>query len=77
MSYGERVSYPSFVEHKEWIESKWHKTWGDRMNELVFIGQDMDHQQIIHELERCLVMEHEASLVFTEDNWKDPFPENM
>jgi len=77
MSYGERVSYPSFVEHKEWIESKWHKTWGDRMNELVFIGQDMDHQQIIHELERCLVAEHEASLVFTEDNWKDPFPKNI
>lgn len=75
MSYGERISYPSFVDNKAFIESRWHKVWGDRMNELVFIGQDMDHAKIIQELEECLIKEEEVASVFGEVNWEDPFPE--
>ncbi len=77
MPYGERISYPSFVDNKTFIESRWHKVWGDRMNELVFIGQDMDQQRIIQELEECLIKEEEVEFVFGEVNWEDPFPINI
>ncbi len=77
MSYGERISYPSFVDNKAFIESRWHKVWGDRMNELVFIGQDMDHAKIIQELEECLIKEEEVASVFGEVNWEDPFPQSI
>lgn len=77
MPYGERISYPSFVDNKTFIESRWHKVWGDRMNELVFIGQDMDHDKIIQELTDCLVTEEESKNVLTEYHWPDPFPQNI
>lgn len=77
MPYGERISYPSFVDHKALIESRWHKVWGDRMNELVFIGQDMDQDKIIQELTDCLVTEEESKNVLTEYQWSDPFPQNI
>ncbi len=77
MSYGERISYPSFVDNKAFIESRWHQLWGDRMNELVFIGQDMDHDKIIQELTDCLVTEEESKNVLMEYHWPDPFPQNI
>lgn len=77
MPYGERISYPSFVDHKALIESRWHIVWGDRMNELVFIGQDMDQDKIIQELTDCLVTEEESKNVLTEYQWSDPFPQNI
>jgi G3E family GTPase len=77
MSYGERISYPSFVDNKAFIESRWHQLWGDRMNELVFIGQDMDHDKIMQELTGCLVTEEESKNVLKEYHWPDPFPQNI
>ncbi|WP_291787500.1 GTP-binding protein, partial [Cecembia sp.] len=35
MSFKERMYYPSYVENQEYIESKWDKHFGDRLNELV------------------------------------------
>ncbi|MBL0884614.1 MAG: GTP-binding protein [Chitinophagaceae bacterium] len=77
MSYGERISYPSFVDNKTFIESRWHKLWGDRMNELVFIGQDMNQEKVVQELEACLIKEDELSFVFSEFSWEDPFPTHI
>ncbi|MDQ0273575.1 GTP-binding protein [Cytobacillus purgationiresistens] len=37
----------------------WDEQAGDRMTELVFIGIDMDKEQIIHSLNQCLVTEEE------------------
>lgn len=37
MSFQERIDYPTFAENKDFIESKWSKQWGDRMNELVLL----------------------------------------
>ncbi len=33
----------------------WDEEYGDRMQKLVFIGQHMDKEQIIHDLDNCLV----------------------
>lgn len=32
----------------------WDETYGDRMQKIVFIGQHMDKEQLIHELDQCL-----------------------
>ncbi|NQD72428.1 GTP-binding protein, partial [Sphingobacterium shayense] len=55
---------------------RWHPEWEDRKNELVFIGQNLDKETCIEELERCLLTEEEASgWRFT--TWTDEFPENF
>ncbi len=46
--------HPSFQANEENIMSRWDKTFGDRINELVFIGQDMAKEEIIDELNACL-----------------------
>lgn len=73
MPFKERTNYASYIENQEYIESKWDKIFGDRMNELVLIGQDLDQEQIIKELEGCLLnnvelAEYLKGKKFT-DNW--------
>ena len=77
MPYAERIKYQSFVDNREYIESKWHKQWGDRMNELVFIGQDMDKEKIIADLEKCLLQDSEQNQFDSKKGFKDPFPKDI
>ncbi|MCC5923738.1 MAG: GTP-binding protein [Crocinitomicaceae bacterium] len=77
MSYEERIAYPSFEFNRDFIEERWHRQWGDRMNELVFIGQDMDKEKIIQELTDCLVKDSENYSVKDSASIKDPFPEHL
>jgi G3E family GTPase len=74
MPYNERITYSSFVENMRIIESKWTKKWGDRLNEIVFIGQEIDKNRIILELESCLVRENEFYSMADARHYKDPFP---
>jgi G3E family GTPase len=71
MSFEERMRYPSFIENKEVIESRWDKAYGDRINELVIIGQDLDKTQITNELNACICSDNEVlSLQETmQDEW--------
>ncbi|MFT3884016.1 MAG: GTP-binding protein [Flavobacteriales bacterium] len=59
MPFGQRIRYAAFVEHQKAIEARWHQVFGDRQNELVFIGQDMDEAAIRQALEACLCTEAE------------------
>jgi len=77
MPYAERIKYPSFVEHQSYIESKWHKIWGDRMNELVFIGQDIDQTNMVAALEKCLLQDDEMDFMNKPAVFADPFPKNI
>ena len=77
MSYQERIKYPSFLDHQKIIEQRWDKSWGDRMNEIVFIGQDMDQEKIIADLRKCLISDKEIFLFERETLFPDPFPQNM
>jgi G3E family GTPase len=77
MSYAERTRYQSFADNKDFIESKWSKQWGDRMNELVFIGQDMEKEKMIEALNTCLLQDEEIDMFNKNFTFKDPFPTNI
>lgn len=77
MPYAERMQYQAFVANKDYIESKWSKEWGDRTNELVFIGQDIDKENMIETLEKCLLTTEEVALFNRKLFFEDPFPKNI
>ncbi|PRY90425.1 GTP-binding protein [Mongoliibacter ruber] len=74
MPYSQRIKFESYVYHQEFIESKWSKKWGDRMNELVFIGQDLNKEEILETLESCLLNENEVFQFEKREKFYDPFP---
>lgn len=61
MPFNERLSYPEFIENREFIEAKWDKDFGDRLNEIVFIGQHLNKAELIAKLEECLLDDFELS----------------
>lgn len=77
MPYAQRIRYASYAHNKEYIESRWSKQWGDRMNELVFIGQNMDKEKMITDLEQCLLDDHEQYLFNRKIRFNDPFPRDI
>ena len=59
MPYQKRINYVAFVENKEEIEKGWNETFGDRQNEIVIIGQDLDKEKITSELNACIATDEE------------------
>lgn len=74
MPYGERVKYSSFTENHLIIESRWHKDFGDRQNEVVIIGQDLNEKQIRLEFESCLCTPDEIKDMWMKKTVKDEWP---
>lgn len=74
MPFKERSRYPSYVDNQKFIESKWDKNFGDRQNELVIIGQDLDQEKIQKELQNCLLNPQELKEFLNEGNFKDTWP---
>ncbi|EAR12970.1 putative nitrile hydratase activator-like regulatory protein [Polaribacter irgensii 23-P] len=62
MSFSERSNYASFVENQKQIETDWDIIFGDRKIELVFIGQHLDKEGMITQLNKCLLTEEEIKL---------------
>jgi G3E family GTPase len=59
---------------RELIESLWQEPWGDRRQELVLIGQEMDEAQLRAALDSCLLTD--AELALGPEGWAsfdDPF----
>lgn len=52
---------------------EWDLTWGDRMNEIVMIGIDMDKEDIIQAMDDCLLTEQEMKADW--HTFSDPFPQ--
>jgi len=72
----ERNLYPAYAEAKRAIQERWHPEWEDRKTELVFIGQDIDKEKNLAELEKCLLTDAEAE-DWRVTWWKDEFPKNI
>lgn len=60
MPFSERINYAAFVNNQKQIESEWDVRFGDRKNELVFIGQYLDKEGIMAQLEGCLLTDEEV-----------------
>jgi G3E family GTPase len=74
MPFSERIKYASFLNHQTEIEAKWDKEFGDRQNELVFIGQDLNEQEIRKEINLCLCTPNEISEIWQKGNIADEWP---
>lgn len=74
MSFSQRIDHPSFAENKKSIESDWDSEFGDRKIELVFIGQHLNKQEMIAQLNDCLLTDFEVEkwkkqLFTQQDQW--------
>lgn len=74
MPYQNRIQYAPFVENQAIIEENWDPLFGDRKNELVFIGQEMDIEKIREDLNSCLATATEIDNGDWEDGYDDEWP---
>jgi G3E family GTPase len=74
MPYKQRIQYASFTQNQEQIESEWSKTFGDRKNEIVFIGQEMDEAEIRAGLNKCLLTDNEIAINKWKKGYDDEWP---
>lgn len=71
-----RNRWPDHPEWKAILNRHWHSVWGDRRQELVFIGADMDRNAITAALDACLLGET-PTINFKPERYRDlpdPFP---
>jgi len=74
MPYGRRTKYLAFLENQKRIEASWDKRFGDRKNEIVFIGQEMDEELIRSGLDACLATPKELTSKKWKKGYKDEWP---
>ena len=70
----QRALSQAYLENQHQIQAKWHKKWGDRMNELVFIGQDMNKEKIVADLDKCLLTDIEIIGMKAGNAFQDDWP---
>ena len=74
MPFKNRIQQIAFIENQEEIEKDWDKAYGDRKNEIVFIGQNMNEDLIRSHLERCLLSEDDLKNLDMENGYEDVWP---
>ena len=74
MPFQSRIKQLSFLENQHQIESDWDIDFGDRKNEIVFIGQNMNETLIRSLLDRCLSTDKELETNQWEKGYKDDWP---
>lgn len=66
MALEQRLQYLPYLENQKEIEANWDSIFGDRKNEIVFIGQDMDEEMMRRDLDECLSSDRELN----DRNWR-------
>ena len=69
-----RIQQIAFIENQNEIEKEWDKSYGDRKNEIVFIGQNMNKNLICSHLEQCLSSKEELKTKKWEKGYDDNWP---
>jgi len=73
MPQHEREQYLDYQENRAEIEAGWDKDFGDRKNELVFIGQEMSSDELKKSLEYCLLTDTEIKNYKAKTHFSNPF----
>ncbi|AUH64086.1 GTP-binding protein [Paracoccus zhejiangensis] len=66
--------WPSRGEDRAIIRQNWAEPWGDRRQEIVFIGNNMDEDGLRHRLDACLIGEEAGEDPKAWSGMTDPFP---
>lgn len=74
MPFKERIKYAAFINNQEEIENDWNTIFGDRKNEIVFIGQHMDEILIKSQLDSCLATDAELATEKWKKGYHDDWP---
>ena len=70
-----RTTWPRSPMWQDWLMGQWQDPWGDRRQEIAFIGQAVPRSAIVKALDACLLTEHEMAQ--GPDSWRampDPLP---
>ena len=59
---------------RDYKSKLWEDRWGDRQQEIVFIGSDIDWSRLKASLDKCLLPESVANSIETLPSMFDPFP---
>lgn len=73
MTETERLNDVDYVENKDQIKSRWDPSFGDRLNELVLIGQDLDQEQLHAGLTKCLLSPKELICYWQGEHFANAF----
>lgn len=66
--------WPDDSESRSYIKEKWQEPFGDMRQELVFIGQGLNQQEVTSQLQDCLLTDQElAGGVSVWSEFEDPF----
>ncbi len=74
MPFENRIQQMSFIENQQHIESDWDNVFGDRKNEIVFIGQKINKELIISHLDSCLSTDEELESNKWIEGYEDDWP---
>lgn len=74
MPFEKRIQFMPFIQNQKEIEAEWDITFGDRKNEIVFIGQHMDENKIRTDLNACLATDTELASGQWENGYDDNWP---
>ena len=66
--------WPENQEALDYIRGYWDETWGDRRQEIVFIGAGINWPELKAKLDACLVPAEQAKDMDSLPSYPDPFP---
>jgi len=69
-----KEQWPDHDSLRAYMKANWEDLWGDRRQEIVFIGADIDWPNLKARLDSCLVPVLTATSVDELPNYPDPFP---
>ncbi|MEP3629490.1 MAG: GTP-binding protein [Hyphomicrobiales bacterium] len=69
-----KEQWPDHDSLRAYMKTNWEDLWGDRRQEIVFIGADIDWSNLKARLDSCLVPVMTATSIDELPNYPDPFP---